>query len=277
MVSRSAERRWRWWFPLLAVPLVAVVLWDAYWVVRHLLHLRFVWDGSAYDWHNLAEAARLANPYDQEWYRWSPVAVWILLPLTALGLTAWRIAQVAAVLLLRDIRAIVLVLLSAPFWSDVQSGQTLTFLAVTSWHAVAGSRLATWLLFAMAVLMPRPLMLPVVAWLLWQRPETRRPFLVVAAGHLILVIASSHALDWITRLVQTTDEFEHFTNIAPSQWIGWWWVPVGAILGLLLTLKGRIGLASVVVSPYLFSYYLLMLVLELGPRKSTNRLARSME
>jgi hypothetical protein len=266
--SHQRDRVVRWWFPLLAIPLVAIIAIDAYLVARHVAHLVLAWYGAAFDWRNLAEAASLPNPYEQEWYRWSPVAAWLLQPATAAGLFVWRLAHVAAVLTLRDWRAIALVLLSAPFWSDMQGGNALIFVAVAAWHAVGGSRIGMVLFLALTMLMPRPLMLPVLAWLLWHRPESRPWFVVIVATHAVAVLGSGLAGEWTARLLASSaDEFDHVTNIAPSQWIGWAWVPIGLALSTWLTLRGNLGLASIAISPYFFQAYLLMLVLELRPRR----------
>jgi hypothetical protein len=247
---------------------VAIIAIDAYLVARHVAHLVLAWYGAAFDWRNLAEAASLPNPYEQEWYRWSPVAAWLLQPATAAGLFVWRLAQVAAVITLRDWRAIALVLLSSPFWSDIQGGNALIFVAVAARHAVGGSRIGMGLFVVLTVLMPRPLMLPVLAWLLWHRPESRPWFVVIVATHAVAVLGSGLAGEWTARLLASSaDEFDHVTNIAPSQWIGWAWVPIGLALSLWLTLRGNLGLASVAISPYFFPAYLLMLVLELRPRR----------
>jgi len=54
-------------------------------------------------------------------------------------------------------------------------------------------------------------------------------------------------------------------NWLPSRFIGMAWVPVGVALAAWLTLRGRLGLASVVISPYLLANYWLMLLLEARP------------
>ena len=265
-VTQYSVNRLRWWIPLLALPAVVILTWNTYWIVRQFIHLAVVWDGSAIDWLHLAAASRQSNPYDEPTFRWSPVAALLLQPIVALGITAWRAAQVAAVLTIRDWRVILVILLSAPFWMDVVSGQAITFVMVAAWHALNGSRVGTWVFLTLAMLMPRPLMLPVLAWLLWKRPETRPWLIVLFVGHLALVVATGLLGPWLVRLLASAREVSHINNMAPSQWIGWAWVPIGLLLAAWLTLRGRLGLASVAVSPYVFPYYLLMLALELVPR-----------
>jgi hypothetical protein len=58
---------------------------------------------------------------------------------------------------------------------------------------------------------------------------------------------------------------ESIDNLGPSALIGWAWVPIGLALGAWLTWKGRLGLASLAVSPYVLPYYLVMILLELSP------------
>jgi hypothetical protein len=265
--SQRALRSVRWWFPLLAFPAVVVLTWDAYWVTRQFLNLAVAYDGAAVDWHVLAAAAATSKPYSIEAFRWSPVAWWMLQGIVPLGLTAWRLAQLAAVMTLRDWKVIVLVLVSAPFWMDVTSGQAITFVAVVAWHAVSGSRIATWLFLALALLMPRPLMLPVLVWLVWKHSELRRGFVVLVIVHTEAVVASGLGPDWIGRLLQSGTELQHVNNLAPSRFIGLAWVPIGLALAAWLTLRGRLGLASLAASPYLFPYYLLMGILEFVPRR----------
>jgi hypothetical protein len=274
-LAAAPRRSIRWWLPLLAFPAVALLTWNAYWVIRQFIHLAVVWDGSAIDWLHLQDASRAANPYDQEWFRWSPVAAWLLKPVTALGITGWRALQLASVLTLRDRRAIALVLISAPFWMDVVSGQAITFVAVAAWHAVRGSRIGMVLFIAFALLAPRPLLLPVLVWLLWKRPEARVWFGALLVIHTVLVLASGLTGDWIARLLATSSEVTHVNNMAPSQWIGWVWAPIGLAIAAWFTWRGRLGIASIAASPYVFPYYLLMLILELRPRDAELGQARS--
>lgn len=260
--------RWhgiRWWIPLLAFPAVVLLTWDAYWVLRQFINMAVAWDGAAVDFHHLASAAAASNPYAVETYRWSPVAIWALVLITPLGITAWRAAQLVTVFTLRDWRAIALVLVSAPFWMDVTSGQAMTFVAVAAWHAVRGSRVGTWIFLTFCVLMPRPLMLPVLVWLLWKRPNLRLGFAVLVVVHGVAVLATGLGPDWVARLVASSSELRHVNNLAPSRFIGAAWIPVGFAIAGWLTWRGRLGLASLAASPYVFPYYLLMLILELIP------------
>jgi hypothetical protein len=66
-------------------------------------------------------------------------------------------------------------LLAWPFWYDLLLGNVLVFVLLAGARALRGSRVATFAFLAMTVLMPRPLMVSLAAWLLWQRPGWRIP------------------------------------------------------------------------------------------------------
>ena len=52
-------------------------------------------------------------------------------------------------------------------------------------------------------------------------------------------------------------------NLSPSRFVGAWWMLIGLPLGAWLVLRGRIGWASMAISPYLLPYWVQMLGLEL--------------
>ena len=56
-------------------------------------------------------------------------------------------------------------------------------------------------------------------------------------------------------------------NYGPSRFIGLLWIPIGVALAVLLTWRGRLGLASLAISPYWLPYYFLMLLLEFAPAR----------
>jgi hypothetical protein len=245
-------------------------------IERAFINVGVFWQGSAVDWNLLDHASHSADPYAWPTYRWSPVAAPLLAAITSLGILAWRVAQVAALAVFRDWRAVILLVVTAPFWLDFAAGETMVFVAAAGWAAYRGSRAGTLAWFVLAVLMPRPLMLPLTAWLLWRRPETRSWFAAIFVVHGALVLGSGHAAEWVGRLLATAPrEMSHQGNIAASRLIGAAWVPIGLLLGAWLTLKGRLGLASLAVQPYLFGYYLLMLVLEIRPRRGGGAARRS--
>ena len=228
-----------------------------------------VFDGSyVFDWTNFVEAADrfgTGSLYDTEppyAFRWSPIAAWLLGLITLMPLWLWQILHAAALPGLRPWLLAVGVLVSYPFWFDVQTGNLMTFVAVAGFVALSGSRAATALFLVLAVLIPRPLMLPLAVWLLWTRPWTRLPFLAFFAVHAIVVLALGYAADWIAALTSVQAELVNDFNFGPSRVIGPLWIPIGLVLASWLTWRGRLGLASLAISPYWLPYYFLMLVLE---------------
>jgi hypothetical protein len=208
-----------------------------------------------------------AGPYH---FRWSPIAAWLLVPLTAAGPLLWQAGLVASTFLLRDRRTQLLILVSWPFWYDVFVGNLMTLVVVTAILAVRGSRAATWAFLALARLVPRPLMLPVVAWLLWRRPELRLGFGLLLAANVALVLASGWAPQFLARLAITGGDMGLAqVNLAPSRLIGAAWIPIGATLAAWFTWRGRLGWAALAVSPYLLPNYLMMGLLELSPTRSS--------
>jgi hypothetical protein len=263
---------WRW---LLPASVVTIVL-----LVNLLLVYRTIsyWIGPAWaqanDWNELVQAANSTSPYTADGFRWSPVAASLLAVLLPMGIGLWRVLHFAVLLLSRDWRLSGLVLISWPFWEDMVSGNVLTFAVVAAGTAIRGSRVGAVLFLVMAILMPRPLFLPMAAWLLWKQPWTRGPALALFGTHLGIVAASGHGGEWIGRLLSTGGaEIGHPENIAPSHWIGAAWVPIGLALAGWLVRRGHVGLASLAASPYLFGYYLLFAALErrLGPNTPGRR------
>jgi hypothetical protein len=228
-----------------------------------------VFDGSyVFDWTNFIEAGErfgTGTLYDIEppyAFRWSPVAAWLLGFITLMPLWLWQLLHLAALLLIRPWLLAVAVLVSYPFWFDVQTGNVMTFVAVAGLLALRGGRVATAVFLVLTVLIPRPLMIPLAVWLLWKRPETRLPFLAFFAVHAVVVVALGYAADWLTALTSVQVELVNAYNFGPSRLIGALWIPIGLALAACLTWRGRLGLASLAISPYWLPYYFLMLILE---------------
>ena len=241
--------------PLLAVNFVGLAQ-TTIWLLRY-----GGWGG---DWLNLLGLS-VADPYAIGAYRWSPPAAWIWSTLIVpIGLPAWQLVHLVALALIRDWRVIAVALLTWAFWEDLANGNVMTFVFVSAWWALRGSRTGTVAFLALSVLVPRPLMLPVLVWLLYRRPGARicfGAFVLIVIG---LSVAAGQADAWVARLVVTgRDELTVVWNIGPSRLLGATWVPIGATLALLLAWKGWLGLSSVIVSPYLFHYYMLMGLLDL--------------
>jgi hypothetical protein len=225
---------------------------------------RRFWDGALY----AIEPAYL--------YQYSPVLAPLLAPLGWIGQDAWRLLHVAAVFALPTWPLRIGILLSWPFWFDVNVGNMMVFAVVLAWLALAGWRWAVIGYLAMVILIPKPVFLPVAAWLLWHVRVVRVPFVVAVLVHAGLVVLTGYGDDWIGRIViANSTEFESVFNIGPSSVLGNLWVPIGLALAGGLTAVGRLGLASVAASPYLLGSYLLMLLLEFRPRDTATQLSSS--
>jgi hypothetical protein len=230
-----------------------------------------VFDGSyAFDWTNFVEAGERFGTdalYTQEppyAFRWSPAAAWALGFLTLMPLWLWQVLHVAALPLLGSWLLVGVVLASYPFWFDVQTGNLMTFVTLAGLLALRGSRVGTGAFLVLAVLVPRPLMLPLTVWLLWHRPATRLPFIAFFVVHAAAVIWLGYAVDWFAALTDVNAELVNAYNFGPSRFIGPLWIPLGLGFGVWLARRENLGFASLVISPYWLPYYFLMLVLELA-------------
>ena len=241
-----------------------------------LIAVMFMEQHPPQDWWTFTEAARRAgsdtlyewdaSPFGPEQpfaFRYSPLLAWAMVPVTALGIEAWRLLHVVALALL-PWRVALLTLAFAPFWYDVLHGNFVTFSMVFGFLALKGSRWATIGYFALLVMMPRPLLIPVAAWIVWKRPEWRLP--AVGFG---LVGATTLLYPGFVAAVLAMSNFAMRDVLWPPAAFAVPWVGIGLALAALLSWKGRLGLASLAASPYLLPYYLPMLLLELaGPTRA---------
>jgi hypothetical protein len=224
--------------------------------------------GEDTNWRVLAEYGRRAGTpalyvFQAEGpYHYSPLYAWLLVPLGWLGHWGFTALHLAVLPLFGNRRIVALMLVSWPFWFDAISGNVLTFVVLTAWWALKGNRVAIFAYLALCLLMPRPLMLPVAIWLLWKHAEWRLPFAGMVAINAVLVLMTGLADDWIPALFAATDTWQHKLNFGPSRLIGPAWLIVGIPLAAFLTWRGRLGLASLAVSPYLLPTYWLFAILE---------------
>ena len=220
--------------------------------------------GGQQDWANFVLVDPSA-PYANSGYVWSPILGWPLQVLPLIGFPAWTVLKTATLLLL-PWRIALMVLATWPFWGDAMTGNAFIPVFVAMWLAPTGSRWGTWWFLFLAILIPRPLMLPVLGWVLWKRPEYRVPFAVLFTLHAVVVVASGQLDDWAAQLARISAwEVTRDINLTPSRWIGGWWALVALPLAALLTWKGRLGFASVAACVYMHSNYWLLLLLELAP------------
>ena len=260
-----------WWIGIYAAANVPLIVWTLY--VNFFVHQM------PPDWWILSSIPdRLGDGtlYAADGYfRWSPVAAWALAAIVPIGLAGWVALHAAALFLVRDARMVLLILLSWGFWMDVSTGNLFTFVFVAGLLALRGSTAATVTYFALCLLMPRPVQLPLLAWLLWQRPAMRLPFVGVALAHAALVVLSGYGVDWIAVLLSTSSSESSLPfpiNSAPSAVIGpALWLVAAVPLGAWLFLRGRVGWASLLLSPYWLAQYWMMPLLELA-RQPASRL-----
>ncbi len=222
----------------------------------------------ALDWGIMQRAALLAGdralyaPRGTWTYVWSPVAAYPLQLLVPIGLAVWRILTLGFALAMPTWRLRLLVLISGPFWIDIATGNILTLILLMAVWALRGSKLATVSFFVIALLIPRPLLAPIVVWLLWRRPEWRLPFAVLFGIHAVLVWMSGLGPEWISTTLAVGPEIQANTwNMGPTRWLGWWWMLLGVPLAVWLTWRGRLGWAGLVGSPYIWPYYLMFALL----------------
>lgn len=197
---------------------------------------------------------------------WSPVAAWVMAGVSFLGYWTWVAIHVAVVFLL-DRRMIVLTLLSWPFWVDVALGNTVTFAFVAGILALRGNRVTGLAYLALFLLIPRPLQAPLALWLLWKQPGLRWPFVGLFAVHAALVLWSGLAIDWIQSAIEYGRAVQ---SIGPPAWFGAWWFAAVLLIAPWLILRGKVGLAGLLVSPYWLPYYLLMPLIDLRRTRSAH-------
>jgi hypothetical protein len=225
------------------------------------------------DWQELAPLDP-TRPFAGFGYHWSVPAAWIWAGLVVpMGFGLWTALHFLALATIRSPVVIVIALATFPFWHDVVSGNVMTFVVVAAWHALRGSRAGIVAYVALAVLVPRPLMLPVLGWLLMREPIARWAFAIGAAVVIGWALAQGELVTWIARLAMTSGpEMAADFNLAPSRWIGISWLLVAWPVAAWAFWRGRLGLASVLVAPYAIGYYLAMLLLDYTPSRAISNI-----
>lgn len=219
----------------------------------------------------LAEGTLYAAPAGAPQFRWSPVAAWLLTAILPIGYVAWTILHFWALALLRHGLLVGVVLLSYGFWMDLTAGNAFVFVFVAAVLAWRGSLAASLVYAAFFVLMPRPVQLPLLLWLLWNQPALRMPFAGMFVLHGVAVLLSGYGEAWLAVLLRTStteSAMPALLNLGPSVLIGpEAWLVIGMPLAALLAWRGQLGWASLALSPYWLAQYLLMPLLHLaGPR-----------
>jgi hypothetical protein len=248
----------------LGVLVVAPNLWLAWRSIRLIL------DGApAVDWlQYVAASSRFSDPSalyavtGDYAYHYSPFLAPIFGLLAPIRVVGWRVLHIAAVALLPTWPMRIVGILSWPFWYDVETGNILVFVVVLAAWALRGNRPAAIGYLALLILVPRPLMIPIGLWLLWQQPALRVPFVGLLIVHSTAVLVGGWGPDWLMALQASSSDVLNPSNIGPSRLVGGWWLIIGLPLAAYLTFRGRLGWASLAASLYWLPYYLLVLLLE---------------
>ena len=224
------------------------------------------------DWQGLVDAAHRisqgADPFAAQAhaFRWSPLAAWLLVPFAAAGLGVWQLLHFAALAALPR-RIALITLLCFAFWVDVGMGNVVVFGFVLAWLALTKGRLSLVAFTIFALLVPRPLYVPVLVYLFLNRPEDRRAMVATGAVVLASTVATGWLPSWLTILAASGSDIANVTNMAPSRFMGLAWLPIAWVGAFVAYRRRRLGLASLLASPYWLPYYFLMVLLELAPLK----------
>lgn len=229
----------------------------------------------AFDWHiYVAAAERFSDGtlYEQtEWcygWRYSPIAVFPLLLIAPIGETAWRLLLGLSLVGLPG-PARFLALASYPFWFAIHAGSLIVPIVVVAYLALRGHRWAIGVFLCLALLVPRPLMFPIAAWLLWTHPAWRWPFVGLFVLHAVAVMATGCADEWLASLLVTArDEVAGAFNVAPSALIGLPWLLLAGPLAIWALAAERPALSGLLLQPYWLPYYLLILLADRLPARS---------
>jgi len=259
-----------WRSPLFTGAVVLGLLFVGWSLIQIRNHIPWVIAGTPdADWY-LHSAQDLNDPYADKSALYSLPYMWFWHTfIKPLGLGLWRVLHVAALLLIRDRLVVAAALLTFPFWADVMNGNNLTFVFVLAWFALRDNRAAVVGFAILAAVQPRPLLIPVLGLLLLKRNDARIAFVAAAAVVLGTALVTGTLDDWIANLsAEPAYAMAQEYNKGPSRLIGQAWVPIGFALAAVAWWRRWIGLSSLLISPYLHHYYLMMGFLDL-PRLRT--------
>lgn len=267
---------------LWATGIIVGALVLAWWNLDQLLAVvRWVQAGLGLnDWAMFEHLDPLAPYASNAAYKWAVPMAWLWgYVVVPMGFLAWTALHFAALALIRRPIVVVAALCTYPFWHDVVSGNVVTFCFVAAWLALSGNRAGIIAYCILAATVPRPLMLPILAVLLWRHPLARWTFLAAAAGVILTALATGQLEPWIHRLLfdTSTPEMAAPWNFYPSHWLGWAGVLLTWPLALLAFRKGWVGIASVLFSPYFIGYYALFALLDLRQNQTVLERGRAVD
>lgn len=257
-------------------------IWTANAVLVAIMIYGFFVSDAGYDWLIFSEAGR--RFLDGGLYTWEGEYAWSYSPLLAgffaviapIGYFGWSLLHVAVLLALRDRWLVAITFLSFPFWADLYNGNTMTFVFVAAVGTLRRNSASTAIYLGLCLLMPRPVMLPLLVWVLWRQAAWRGWFGAMVLLNAGAVLATGYGLAWAEALLSVPGAVsESSRDLGPARFIGFWWLPLSAMLAVVLLKRGRVGLASVAASPYWLPQYFIMLLLELvrqppaQPRQAT--------
>jgi hypothetical protein len=210
-------------------------------------------------WARLPAFGSGISPYLAEpLFRYSPVAAWLIQPLAVLIGPIGFVLLHFAVLLTLPRRLGLIVAVSFPFWFDLMWGNTFTFVFVAAFWAIRANKLGIVGYVVLTMLMPRPVQLPLLAWLLWRHDWLRLPVLAFFVAHLMVVLWSGFGADWLSRLLESSsNEMSYAYNFGPTRFFGYAWLVVGLPLGVWLW-RRHPAWAGLAIAPYLLGQYWLL-------------------
>lgn len=249
-------------------PTMRTIRADFVWAALYVgLNLSFVLGSPVLESHEIGRAIwkALADgrpPYDtgtEVPFAFSPLMVPVMVVASSVGIWAWGLLHVGAVLLLRTPLLIVLVIGSWGFWTAFAESNPFVFAFVAGVLAMRGSRTAAIVYMALLFLMPRPVQIPLAMYLIWTMPAIRIPAFGLFVAHGAIVLATGLADDWIAIMAAVANPW---WNIGPTAWLGLGWLVAGIPLGTWLLSRGRVGWAGLAWSTYLVPHNLLMPLVE---------------
>lgn len=226
-------------------------------------------DYGSFDYPIYAEAThRLFNGRLYDWstpgyiYVYSPVFAWLMIPFAWLGLWIWQAIHLLLFALFPTWKVRLYVLLMTPFWMDAWEGNVGIFFFVAGYWAIRGNRWATYAFMALCLMIPKPYFAPALLWILWKRPDTRKPFVAIFVAHAVLALATGYAFAWLLALPGASHDMHDNFNIMPSYFIGWAWWPIGLAISAWLLRKNHPGWAGVTAALYSGTHIIVMPLFE---------------